>query len=185
MLTLDYFLARVRKVKSGCWLWVGPKSPGGYGKMSIGHSGKYWAHRFSYEKFVCQVKSWDGFDCCHTCDVRACVNPAHLFKATRLENIRDCQSKGRTKSVFSEELAIKIIDFRIKETATHEQISMVFDVKTSNIRNLLSGTTQVTPFIKDYRFKRIDRLNAVNIKIKSRAMTKRWRQYRGSNGQRD
>lgn len=32
---------------------------------------------------------------CHTCDVRACFNPAHLFVGTQSENMLDCVAKGR------------------------------------------------------------------------------------------
>lgn len=31
----------------------------------------------------------------HTCDVRACVNPAHLRVGTQLENVQDRDAKGR------------------------------------------------------------------------------------------
>lgn len=32
---------------------------------------------------------------CHTCDVRACVNPTHLFIGDPIDNIHDMHKKGR------------------------------------------------------------------------------------------
>jgi hypothetical protein len=40
-----------------------------------------------------------GMDICHTCDVRACCRPEHLFIGTRLMNVRDCIAKKRNGAV--------------------------------------------------------------------------------------
>jgi hypothetical protein len=36
-----------------------------------------------------------GYEACHTCDVRNCINEDHLFEGTRSDNILDAVHKGR------------------------------------------------------------------------------------------
>jgi hypothetical protein len=80
---------------SGCWLWMGALIGNGYGLLGGGPRGSkaLFAHRFSWELHNGLVP--DGLWVLHRCDVRHCVNPAHLFLGDRTENIRDMYAKGR------------------------------------------------------------------------------------------
>lgn len=77
---------------SGCWLWLGPLSGSGYGRMTINKKGVQ-AHRVAWE--INNGKIPDGLFACHTCDVRCCVNPAHLFLGTQSDNLQDMVNKKR------------------------------------------------------------------------------------------
>lgn len=60
--------------ETGCWIWNGVISMGGYGE--IWRPDKQKAHRWFYEQHVGPVP--DGWHVHHRCHRRACVNPAHL-----------------------------------------------------------------------------------------------------------
>jgi len=77
----------------GCWLWTGAKHlQHGYGRVRW-RGRAVNAHRVALGLID---GDWDNpLDVCHTCDVRLCVNPAHLWRGSRLENMRDAKAKGR------------------------------------------------------------------------------------------
>lgn len=81
-----------RPADSNCWLWTGAKMSRGYGTFSIGVK-TYRAHRIAYE--IAKGPIPEGKFVCHTCDVRDCVNPAHLWIGTVTDNAQDMMRKNR------------------------------------------------------------------------------------------
>lgn len=80
---------------NGCWIWQRSMRTDGYGQVRV--LGKVMStHRAMWyaihDKLFTKAS---GIQICHTCDVRACLNPEHLWKGTHKENIDDRDRKGR------------------------------------------------------------------------------------------
>lgn len=78
--------------ESGCWIWTGYVDRTGYGKMVVNRKPKL-THRLAYKEFIGPIP--ERLLVCHSCDVKACFNPNHLFVGTAADNMRDCVQKGR------------------------------------------------------------------------------------------
>lgn len=73
----------------GCWIWMGAKTPKGYGVIHEGptRNSVMYAHRLSYEWAngpIPTVPKW--LHVRHSCDTPACVRPSHLLLGTPSEN---------------------------------------------------------------------------------------------------
>ena len=93
---MDRFMEKLSITEdSECWLWTAGKSACGYGRFGLGgHFGiMHPAHRISWQMFRGEIP--EGMEVAHKCDVRLCVNPAHLWLATHAENMADMVRKGR------------------------------------------------------------------------------------------
>lgn len=80
----------------GCRLWEGHVNvQTGYGQINV--DGKIEAtHRAAYRAFKGEP---GALHVLHSCDVRSCINPDHLFLGTNADNIADSMTKGRRKGV--------------------------------------------------------------------------------------
>lgn len=84
-----------------CWLWCAARhrhprnDTETYGTFLVDGRSRL-AHRVA-------MAIYKGFDLsdkrkvCHKCDTPNCVNPAHLFIGTQLDNVRDMHAKGRAR----------------------------------------------------------------------------------------
>lgn len=138
--------------KTGCWNWTGCIQSNGYARVRA--NGKSMgAHRASYMSFVGPIP--EGHDVCHKCDNRSCVNPDHLFTGTRLDNMKDCVSKGRqakgdalpdlrgenTHLSKLKEKAVLEIRRLGKAGINTKELSAQFSVSVDNIRRILRRNT--------------------------------------------
>jgi len=133
---------------AGCWIWEGTLK-NGYGVLKQDRRPIY-AHRLSWELAFGQIP--DGMEICHRCDVKQCVNPAHLFLGTHRDNMLDAWSKGRTKqpparSGIAHCMAKLSVDQvlairkRFVEGDKHKVIAMDFGITSVNVRHIGHGKT--------------------------------------------
>src|SRR5439155_563058 len=90
----ERFWSKVDKT-STCWLWKGAKDSSGYGWVGNGQHKTITTHRLIWELTFGSIPK--GLWVLHTCDVRNCVNPAHLWLGTNTDNQRDASRKGRLR----------------------------------------------------------------------------------------
>jgi hypothetical protein len=76
---------------NACWLYLGAVAEG-YGRIKVDGKLRQVTH-VMHELFHGPVP--EGLQVCHTCDVRNCINPRHLWAGTRSDNMKDCVAKGR------------------------------------------------------------------------------------------
>jgi len=134
--------------ESGCWVWIGSLTNGGYGRIREGSTGSktILAHRASWQLHNGEIPK--DLLVLHKCDVRCCVNPAHLFIGTYSDNAKDRENKNRGAdqrgmnnpgSKLTDQLVVRIRLMRAKGL-TFSCISSKMKIPNSTIFNVCKNT---------------------------------------------
>ncbi len=81
-------------VITGCWNWIGAKTPYGYGMMRRGNT-TIGTHRLAFSVLTGRELT-PGHHVDHRCRNKSCCNPDHLEEVTPLENARRAKHFRRT-----------------------------------------------------------------------------------------
>lgn len=143
----------VRNEPSGCWLWTGATwGMMGYGVIISGSSRDgtrrtMSVHRVSYEHNVGPIPT--GMHVLHRCDVPTCVNPAHLFLGSDLDNTRDRQHKGRhRKGTKLRPGDISEIKKLLAAGVSQPEIARTFGVSPSQISRINTGDRRTWKWVE-------------------------------------
>lgn len=128
----------------GCRIWMGRLNDQGYGVVSRSRKEPVRSdvrmHRRSWEATFGPIPT--GLSVLHRCDVRACINPDHLFLGTQRDNMRDMNSKGRGRipNVRGERqgsaklTAENVREIRrLAQTMTQDCVARLFLIDRSNV----------------------------------------------------
>ena len=137
--------------KSGdCWLWTDSIASHGYGQFHIAKSRPVVrAHRFAWQLEHGSIP--DGLCVLHKCDVKACVNPAHLFLGTQADNMHDMRDKARGRtcdqsgenncSAKLDEEAVRVIRIYVEHGHEQKALARHMGISYSTVRNIMTRRT--------------------------------------------
>lgn len=97
------WIARVKRHividENGCWIWQGQKKHNGYGQVDYrGKTISVHRQMFQVTRGIVLPKK-PQVSVCHSCDVRPCCNPDHLWAGSQKENLADSVRKGRHQEI--------------------------------------------------------------------------------------
>lgn len=133
------------EIHEECWVWKGGITKAGYGNFRVVYA-QVKAHRMSW--FIHKGPISAGLFVCHTCDVKHCVNPDHLFLGTGKQNMEDCTQKRRQCygiRCHSAKLTPEMVrSLRSRFTGARGEVSQMareLGMDYSTIKEAISGST--------------------------------------------
>ena len=127
---------------NGCWLYTGTISFEGYGYVNIGAGvrRKQWqAHRFAWSLLKGPIPAKGCI--LHTCDVRNCVNPDHLYLGDRLDNARDKIARRRDSTATLTYEQVREVRRLLAEGEMGKDIAAKYGVSPAVISGIKLGQT--------------------------------------------
>lgn len=148
-----------------CWEWKGRFTAKNYGIFNFSLGRNNWsveilAHRISF--YLTHHQLPEKMCVCHKCDNTRCVNPEHLFLATKAENSYDRDRKKRQafgtkngKHRLTPDEVQKIRRMSFVQNVLGTEIAKAFNVSRGAIQHIIQGFTwRWLPFPSDVPHKR-------------------------------
>jgi len=117
---------------AGCKVYLGSLADG-YGRIEV-NGKKMSVHRVVWELLHGEVPQ--GKVIAHTCDVRCCCNPDHLFLATQSENMIDAVKKNRAPS---QKLTVDQVKQIKNSSKPSSKLAEDFEMSPRQIRRIRQG----------------------------------------------
>ena len=138
---------------TGCWVWTGAHHVKGYGYIKIPLTRTQMpAARLSY--LIHRGPIPEGKCVLHRCDNPPCVNPAHLFVGTKMDNAIDMVSKMRhcygERQGGSKLTEAEVVDIHrlLKLGVKQIKIAQMFNIGPMQISRIKRGTRWAHVFNK-------------------------------------
>ncbi len=135
----ELFWAKVLKPPHiDCWLWTAARQ-NGYGVFNL-PNGATLAHRHAWRLVIGPIPR--GKMLLHSCDIRACVNPAHLRLGTAQENADDKVARSRQplgERCWNARLSEKDVRYIKRSTKPSAALARHFGVVPSTITQIRTG----------------------------------------------
>lgn len=141
------FWAKVEKSGQGqCWLWKASVNGGGYGQIweSLPSRKRWDTHRFSWVLHNGPIP--EGLHVLHTCDVKRCVNPNHLYLGSNSQNTQDAIARGQKPrgadcsfAKLSHEQVIQVRKRSQSERISQDALAKEYGVSQTTIWRAVNG----------------------------------------------
>ncbi len=118
-----------------CWLWTAGKMKDGYGIFRVrSYESMQLAHRVSWEIHHGEApRQW----VLHHCDVRLCVNPAHLFEGDVKDNAVDMARKLRGSNTLTPE-QVRLVRDRCARGESQGSVSRDLGVGQATVSRIVN-----------------------------------------------